>query len=50
MNTFCELEDESVTLKSVGEMFSLEDLERLSDALIEGLNLSMPEVEEYMGE
>lgn len=43
-------EDESVTLKEVGEMLTLNDMEKLGIALNEALNVAMPEVEENMGE
>ncbi|NLK23288.1 MAG: hypothetical protein GX309_04715 [Clostridiales bacterium] len=45
-----KIEDESVTLKSVGSMLGLEDLERLGETLNKGLSEAMPEVEEGMGE
>ena len=43
-------EDESVTLKEVGKMITLNDMERLGTAINEALNVAMPEVEENMGE
>ncbi|MEQ8154501.1 MAG: tail assembly chaperone [Clostridiaceae bacterium] len=43
-------EDESVTLKDVGRMLTLSDMERLGTAINEGLNMAMPEAEENMGE
>jgi len=43
-------EDESVTLKDVGRMLTLSDMERLGTAINEGLKLAMPEAEENMGE
>ena len=45
-----KVENESVTLKEVGEQLGLNDLERLGSAINEALNISMPEVEEKMGE
>lgn len=44
-------EDESVTLKEVGKMLTLGDMEKLGTAINEALNKAMPEVsEENMGE
>lgn len=43
-------EDETVTLKEVGKMLTLSDIEKLGTAINEALNISMPEVEENMGE
>lgn len=44
-------EDESVTLKEVGKMITLNDMERLGMAINEALNIAMPEVTgNYMGE
>ena len=44
-------EDESVTLKEVGKMLTLNDMERLGTAINEALSLAMPEVTgENMGE
>lgn len=44
-------EDESVTLKEVGKMLTLSDMERLGIAVNEALSAAMPEVsEENMGE
>lgn len=43
-------EDESVTLKEVGRMLTLNDMERLGTAINEALNMAMPEIEENMGE
>lgn len=43
-------EDESVTLKDVGRMLTLSDMEKLGTAINEALNIAMPEVEENMGE
>lgn len=43
-------EDESVTLKEVGKMLTLNDMERLGTAINEALMMAMPEVTENMGE
>lgn len=43
-------EEESVTLKEVGRMLTLNDMERLGIAINEALNMAMPEIEENMGE
>ncbi|WP_307992313.1 hypothetical protein [uncultured Clostridium sp.] len=43
-------EDESVTLKEVGRMLTLNDMERLGAAINEALNMAMPEINESMGE
>ncbi|MCX7904148.1 MAG: hypothetical protein N2486_06520 [Caloramator sp.] len=43
-------EDENITLKEVGKMITLNELESLSLAINKALNMSMPEVEEDMGE
>lgn len=44
-------EDESVTLKDVGRMLTLSDMERIGTAINEALIMAMPEVnEENMGE
>lgn len=43
-------EDESVTLKEVGKMLTLNDMERLGAAINEALVIAMPEVAENMGE
>lgn len=44
-------EDESVTLKEVGRMLTINDMERLGTAINEALNMAMPEViDEEMGE
>lgn len=43
-------EDESVTLKEVGRMLTLNDMERLGSAINEALSVAMPEIEENMGE
>ena len=43
-------EDESVTLKEVGRMLTLSDMERLGTAINEALIIAMPEVTENMWE
>ncbi|AHM55843.1 hypothetical protein EAL2_c05410 [Peptoclostridium acidaminophilum DSM 3953] len=43
-------EDESVSLKAIGEQLGLNDLERLGTAINEALTKAMPEVEENLGE
>lgn len=44
-------EDESVTLKDVGRMLTLNDMEAIGTVINEALNASMPEVtDENMGE
>ena len=43
-------EDETVTLREVGKMLTLSDMEKLGTAINEALNIAMPEVEENMGE
>lgn len=43
-------EDESVTLKEVGRMLTLKDMERLGTVINDALNVAMPEIEENMGE
>jgi hypothetical protein len=43
-------QDEAITLKAVGEMLELDDLERLGAAINEALNKAMPEAEESPGE
>lgn len=43
-------EDESVTLKEVGRMLTLNDMERLGATINEALNIAMPVIEENMGE
>ena len=43
-------EDENVTLKEVGRMLTLSDMERLGTVINEALNVSMPETTENMGE
>jgi hypothetical protein len=43
-------ENENVTLKEVGQMLTLQDMERLGTAINEALQVSMPEAGENMGE
>ncbi|MBU3100661.1 hypothetical protein KPL44_15370 [Clostridium sp. DSM 17811] len=44
-------EDENITLKKVGRMLTLNDMERLGTAINEALSVAMPEAtEENMGE
>lgn len=43
-------EDETATLKDIGEKLGINDLERLGKAINEALYAAMPEVEENMGE
>jgi hypothetical protein len=43
-------ENENVTLKEVGQMLTLQDMEKLGTAINEALQVSMPEVGENMGE
>ena len=45
-----KVEDDTVTLKSVGDLLQLSDLERLGTVINEALSESMPEIEENMGE
>jgi hypothetical protein len=45
-----KVEDENVTLKSVGDSLGLNDLERLGTVINEALNEAMPEIEDDMGE
>jgi hypothetical protein len=45
-----KVEDETATLKNVGELLEIKDLERLGKAINEALNTAMPEAEENMGE
>lgn len=45
-----KVQDETVTLKDVGDMLELNDLERLGTVINEALGDSMPEIEENMGE
>jgi hypothetical protein len=41
-----KVEDEKVTLKEVGEMLTLNDMEKLGSTINEALELSMPEKED----
>ena len=43
-------EDESVTLKEVGRMLTLNDMEKLGTVINDALNVAMPQIEENMGE
>ncbi|TCT14573.1 tail assembly chaperone [Natranaerovirga pectinivora] len=45
-----KVEKEEVTLKEIGEMLGINDLERLGKAINEALSTSMPEAEENLGE
>ena len=45
-----KVEDDTVTLKSVGDLLQIGDLERLGTVINEALSESMPEIEENMGE
>lgn len=45
-----KVEDDTVTLKSVGDLLQLSDLERLGTVINRALSESMPEIEENMGE
>ena len=45
-----KVEDDTVTLKSVGDLLQLDDLERLGTVINEALSESMPEIEQNMGE
>jgi hypothetical protein len=45
-----KVEDDSVTLKSVGSLLGLDDLERLGTVINEALSIAMPEVDETSGE
>ncbi|SHH59379.1 hypothetical protein SAMN02745207_01645 [Clostridium grantii DSM 8605] len=45
-----KVEDETATLKDVGELLGIKDLERLGTAINEALNTAMPEAEEQLGE
>jgi len=40
-----KVENESVTLKEVGQMLTLQDMEKLGTAINEALQVSMPEAE-----
>ena len=43
-------ENETITLKEVGQQLELDDLEKLGTAINQALNQAMPEVTENMGE
>lgn len=45
-----KVEDDTATLKSVGDLLGLNDLERLGTVINGALSESMPEIEENMGE
>lgn len=45
-----KVEDDTVTLKAVGEEMALSDLEMLGTALTEELSRAMPEIEDSLGE
>lgn len=45
-----KIEDEQMTLKQVGELLGLSDLERLGTAINEALTIAMPEADEAEGE
>lgn len=45
-----KVDDETITLKAVGEQLELDDLEKLGTAINEALTKSMPEVEDTPGE
>jgi hypothetical protein len=45
-----KVQEENITLKEVGEMLELKDLERLSVAINKALDIAMPELDENMGE
>ena len=45
-----KVEDEEITLKTVGEQLGLNDLERLGTAINEALSKAMPEAEDTQGE
>lgn len=45
-----KIEDEEITLKQVGELLGLNDLERLGTAINEALSTAMPEADEEEGE
>jgi hypothetical protein len=45
-----KVEDDSVTLKSIGSLLGLDDLERLGTVINKALSIAMPEVEETSGE
>lgn len=43
-------ENETITLKEVGQQLELDDMEKLGTAINQALNQAMPEVTENMGE
>lgn len=45
-----KVEDDTVTLKAIGEQLGLSDLESLGTSINEALNMSMPEAEDAQGE
>jgi len=45
-----KVEDDSVTLKSIGSLLGLDDLERLGTVINKALSIAMPEVDETSGE
>lgn len=45
-----KVEDETATLKDVGEKLGINDLERIGIAINEALSTAMPDAEENMGE
>lgn len=45
-----KVEDDNVTLKDVGALLGLDDLERLGTVINEALSIAMPEVNESSGE
>lgn len=45
-----KVEDETATLKGIGELLEVNDLERIGTAINEALSTAMPEAEEQAGE
>jgi hypothetical protein len=45
-----KVEDDSATLKVIGSLLGLDDLERLGTVINKALSIAMPEVEETSGE
>jgi Phage tail assembly chaperone protein, TAC len=45
-----KVENESITLKEVGKMLCVHDMERLGTAINKALEIAMPEITENMGE
>ena len=45
-----KVDNEKVTLKEVGQMLTLSDLEKLGAAINEALQIAMPEADETLGE